>query len=48
MWGVGNDDDGNVRLLVVILVGWLGKGEHVFEDRRSQGEDELVDAEVVR
>ena len=29
-----------------VLGGWLGEGEHVFEDRGCEGEDEFVNLEV--
>ena len=47
MWRFGKVDNGSVGLLIVVLVGWLGEGEHVFEDGRGEREDELVNAEVV-
>lgn len=33
--------------LVLVSIRWLREGEHVFEDRGCEGEDESVNAKVM-
>ena len=42
---IRNVDNGNLGWFGVVLFRWLGDGEHVFENRGSEGEDEFVNAE---
>jgi len=45
--GFQNVNDGELASFVEGLVGWLGEREHIFENWRFEGKDQILDVKVM-